>query len=126
MRKIALFASPILLLAACSSDPVTPAPIVIQQPAPAVVTVPAPAPVVTAPAAGTPVVVTNALRPGQGRIESITTMSSAAAGGTASSAPMSRIAIRMDDGTVQYVDTPAIGLSIGKRVELLGDGTMRH
>ena len=109
-------------LAGCASvDPATPAP------APVVV---APAPVVTAPPAAVvvqpsaaPVVVPTAMRPGFGRIESITPMQpSAATGGST----MRRLGIRMDDGTVQYVDTAAQGLSTGDRIELTADGHIKH
>jgi hypothetical protein len=104
------------LLAACGS----------RQPAPIVV-VP-PAPVVTSPPAGTaPAVVQNvpALRPGMGRIESMAPATTASAGGTAS-ASMQRLNIRMDDGTMQVVDTPSTGLSIGDRVELTREGYIRR
>jgi hypothetical protein len=37
-----------------------------------------------------------------------------------------RVGIRMDDGTVQYVDTAASGLATGDRVSITSDGTMRH
>jgi hypothetical protein len=69
-------------------------------------------------------VVVPALRAGFGRIESITALpqTSAAAGGTT----MRRIGIKMDDGTVQYVDTAAQGLSLGERVEITSDGYIRH
>jgi hypothetical protein len=113
----------VAVLAACaSSDPVTPAP------APVVVTQ-APAPVVTAPPAvvvqqGAPgVVAPSAIRPGFGRVEAITALPpSAAAGGTA----MSRFGIKMEDGTVQYVDSAAQGLYVGERVELTRDGQIRR
>ena len=90
-------------LSACSSyDPVTPAPVVV-------------APVPTA------------LRAGNGRVESITTVASAAAGATGSAAnSVQRVAVRMDDGTVQVVDTRATGLALGDRVELTRDGMIRH
>ena len=109
-------------LAGCASvDPATPAP------APVVV---APAPVVTAPPAtvvvqpsAAPVVVPTAMRAGFGRIESITPMQpSAATGGST----MRRLGIRMDDGTVQYVDTAAQSLSTGDRIELTADGHIKH
>ena len=109
-------------LAGCASvDPATPAP------APVVV---APAPVVTAPPAAVvvqpsaaPVVVPTAMRAGFGRIESITPMQpSAATGGST----MRRLGIRMEDGTVQYVDTAAEGLATGDRVELTADGHIKH
>jgi hypothetical protein len=113
------------LLAACAtSDPVTPAP------APVIVVSP---PVVTAPPAGTvavpsvPVVVPTpaAIRPGFGRIESITALPTSAAAG-ATTKPMRRLGIKMEDGTVQYVDTAAEGISIGERIELTKDGQIRH
>jgi hypothetical protein len=114
------------LLAACAtSDPVTPAP------APVVVT---PAPVVTAPPATVvvPQTVTSpavvlptptAIRAGFGRIESITALpQSAAAGGQT----LRRFGIKMNDGTVQYVDTAAQGYSIGDRIELTSDGYIKR
>jgi hypothetical protein len=107
------------LLTACGSDPVTPAP------APVVVVPPA-APVVTSPQVTTaPVVVPTAVRPGLGRIESITALPSASAGGTASSSTQ-RLGIKMEDGTVQYVDSSAVGVAIGDRIELTREGTMRR
>jgi hypothetical protein len=112
----------VAVLAACaSSDPVTPAP------APVVV-VPSPAPVASAPPvvvqqAAPGVVAPSALRPGFGRVEAITALPpSAAAGGTA----MSRFGIKMEDGTVQYVDSAAQGLYVGERVELTRDGQIRR
>jgi len=120
MRRFALVVSPVALalLGACAtSDPVTPAP------APVVI---APAPVVTAPAtvvtAPTVVATPTAIRAGHGRVETMNALQSAAAGGQT----MRRIGIKMDDGTVQYVDTAAQGLSIGERVELTADGQIRH
>jgi hypothetical protein len=121
---ISLSAIALALLAGCATEaPVQPAP------APVVVT-PTPAPVVVAPAgapvAGAPVVVAqptpSAIRPGFGRIESISAVpQSAAAGG----ATMRRLGIKMDDGTVQYVDTAAPGYALGERIELTGDGHIR-
>jgi hypothetical protein len=107
---ISLFS--LAFLSACSSyDPVTPAPVVV-------------APAATA---GPAVVVPTALRPGNGRVESLTTVASAAAGATGSSASsLQRVAIRMDDGTVQVIDTRATGLAVGDRVELTKDGMIRH
>ena len=103
----------VAVLAACTtSSPVAPAP------APVVVT---PAPVVTAPA---PIVVApTAIRPGFGRVEAITAAQpSAAAGGST----LRRLGIKMDDGTVQYVDSVATGVSVGDRVELTGAGQLKH
>jgi hypothetical protein len=131
MMKLAfpLSLGALALLAACvSTEPVTPAPApVVVQPAPAVVTAPPPGTVVVPQAATAPVVVPTptAIRPGFGRIESITALPpSAAAGGTAK--PMQRLGIKMDDGTVQYVDTGAQGVRLGDRVELTRDGHIRY
>ena len=73
---------------------------------------------------GVPVVVApSVLRPGFGRVESITALpQSAAAGGSA----MRRFGIKMEDGTTQYVDSSASGINMGERVELTGDGRIRH
>ncbi|HVJ12312.1 MAG TPA: hypothetical protein VNC62_12150 [Burkholderiales bacterium] len=125
MRQIYLPLSVTALgvLAACaSSDPVTPAPApVIVQPAP-VVSAP-PAVVVQQP--GTVLAAPTAIRAGHGRIESITPMpQSAASGGTVRQ--LKRLGIKMDDGSVQFVDTPAEGLSVGERVELTTDGQLRR
>jgi hypothetical protein len=114
------------VLAGCATEaPVQPAP------APVVVT-PTPAPVVVAPpaapSASAPVVVMaqptpTAIRPGFGRIESIAAVpQSAAAGGTS----MRRLGIKMEDGTVQYVDTGAPGYALGDRIELTRDGYIRR
>lgn len=103
----------VAVLAACTtSSPMTPAP------APVVV---APAPVVTAPAPG--VVTPSAIRPGFGRVEAITAAQpSAGAGGST----LRRLGIKMEDGTVQYVDSVATGVSVGDRVELTPDGRLKH
>jgi hypothetical protein len=106
----------------CGSDPVQPAPVVITPP-PAVVTTPAPA----ASAPPTTVVVTSpvAVHPGFGRVESINTVppsSAAAAGGQT----MRRLGIKMEDGTMQFVDTSAGNIALGDRVELTPDGRIRH
>ena len=129
MMKLAfpLSLGALALLAACvSTEPVTPAPApVVIQPAP-VVTAPPAGTVVVPPAATAPVVVPTptAIRPGFGRIESITALPpAAAAGGTAK--PMQRLGIKMDDGTVQYVDTSG-QLRLGDRIELTRDGHIRY
>ena len=124
MRKLYLPLSVTALgvLAACaSSDPVTPAPApVIVQPAPAVSA--PPAVIVQQPAV---VAAPTALRAGHGRIESITPMpQSAASGGTVRQ--LKRLGIKMDDGSVQLVDTAADGLAVGERIELTSDGQLKH
>ena len=112
-------------LAGCGSDPVQPAPVVITPPAPAVVTTPAPAP--AASSAPATVVVTSpvAVRPGFGRVESVNALppsSAAAAGGQT----MRRLGIKMEDGTMQFVDTAAGNIALGDRVELTSEGRIRH
>jgi hypothetical protein len=134
MRKLALPLSlaAIAALGACSTlEPATPAP------APTVVVAPTPAPVVVAPAPGTvyaqpgtviaapttTVVAPTHMRTGFGRVESITPVASAAAG--SSGRATRRMGLRMDDGTVQYVDTPA-DLALGDRIEITTDGYIRR
>ena len=61
--------------------------------------------------------------PGHGRIESIAAVPpSAAAGGTSSR----RIGVKMDDNTLQFVDTNAAGLEIGDRIQITPEGTIRR
>ncbi len=122
----------VAILAGCAAEHrVTPAPApVVVAPAP-VVAVPAPAaPAVVVPqASGAAVVVPPApgpLRVGFGRIDSITPIPVAAAGGGTVNSSTRRVGIRMDDGSMQYVDTTAVPLSVGDRVEITMDGTMRH
>lgn len=105
------------LLAACGSR--QPTPVVIVPPAPVVTTPPA--------ASSGPAVVQSvpAMRPGMGRLESMAPATTASAGGTSAS-QMQRLNIRMDDGTMQVVDTPSTGFSIGDRVELTREGYIRR
>ena len=126
MNKIVIVSSVVTFaaLVGCRSDPVTPAPApVVVTPPPAVVTTPAP----TASPPTTVVVVQSpaAVRPGFGRVESIAAAPpsvSAAAGG----ATMRRLSIKMEDGTLQQIDTVAGNIAIGDRVELTSDGHIRH
>ena len=121
------------LIAGCGSRQPTPVvvvppqqPVVVppQQPASTTVVVPQPAPAASAVPA--PAVVQAAqLRPGMGRIESMGPAPSASAGGTAASA-LHRVNIRMDDGSMQTVDTPSPGLAVGDRVELTREGYIRR
>lgn len=141
MSKLTLPLSVIALavLAACETESrVAPAPApVIVQPQPPVATVVTPpattaaAPTVVVPQTGTSAVVVaptqpQPLRAGFGRIEQIVNLPPAAAAGSTVPAATKRITIRMDDGSLQYLDTNATDLSIGERVSLTNDGTMRH
>ena len=118
MKKLAIpFAlTAVALLAACAHR-ADPAPVVIvpqQQPA-----------VVSAPA--TPTIVmsqTTQLRPGNGRVESISSVPLASGAGGSSNSNMRRLTVKMEDGTTQYVDTDS-PQSIGDRVQLTGDGYIR-
>ena len=113
-------------LAGCAhEDRVIPAPApIVVNPAPSTVVVPpqssaaVPGTVVVAPAPAP-------LQAGYGRIDTIVPVPAAAAGGTQPS-QNKRVGIRMDNGTVQYIDTMASGLSIGERVEITSDGMMRR
>ena len=114
-------------LAACTNEPVAPAPqpVVVAPSAPVIVSPPAQAAVV--PPAGQVVVVPAPapLRAGLGRVEAISSPTMASAGGTLPADETRRFTIRMDDGTVQYVDSRAPNLAIGNRVEITRDGYIR-
>jgi len=141
MSKLALPLSAITfaILAGCAAESrvaPAPAPVVVQPqpPAAAVVTAPATtaaAPTVVVPAAGTaPVVVATPapqpLRAGTGKIEQIINLPASAAAGSSVPGANKRITIRMDDGSLQYLDTAANDISIGERVSLTNDGTMKY
>jgi hypothetical protein len=87
----------------------------------------APAPVVTAPAAAPAPVAAAPAAPtySVGAAGTTVVIPNAAVGGTAPN-PSKRIAMRMEDGTVQHFDTNADGLAVGDRIEITGNGTMRH
>lgn len=139
MRRVplTLCAASLAALAGCVGyEPVTPAgqvvtsapgAVVTTQPPATVVTTPPPA-VITQPQAvvtpGTAVVIppVAGVRPGVGRVESNQRLSQA--GGE--SRPTRRIGLRMDDGTVQFVDTEAQNLNVGDRVELTADNHIRY
>ena len=126
MKKLALAPIVLAVLAGCATeDKVTPAPapvvIAPAQPQPPVVVTPAPA-------AGTVVVppAPTALRTGSGFIDSIKSApASAAAGGSAGSSTK-RIGVRMADNSLQYLDTRAVGLKVGDRVEITPEGMLRR
>lgn len=70
--------------------------------------------------------------PGQGEVIAATQARppiSAAAGGTATAVGTTpanyRLQIRMDDGSMQYVDTDSAEIPVGSRVELGADHTIR-
>jgi hypothetical protein len=88
----------------------------------------------SAPPSGSGRIATNELpyRAGQGVVMAATQARpplSAAAGGTTtavSTAPANyRLAIRMDNGATQYVDTDNRDITVGSRVELGADHTIR-
>jgi len=86
----------------------------------------APAPATVAVAPGTAVVIQQqtaaGVRPGNGRVESNARMSQA----SGLNPPVRRLAVRMDDGTVQYLDTQAQNIEVGDRVELTADNHIRY
>ena len=66
------------------------------------------------------------LRAGTGVVQSVTPAPvMAAAGATASSAPMQRLEIKMSDGKMQYVDTRSSEIAKGDRIQLGEDGIIR-
>lgn len=118
MNKLTLAPLALAILAGCAThDRVTPAP------APVVVAPQAPAGTVVVPqpaAGGSAVIVPAApapLRAGIGTIDSITPVPNSS---------NRRVAIRMADNSVQYVDTAAAGLGVGERVQITTDGYMKH
>jgi hypothetical protein len=115
-------------LAGCATEhKVAPAPApVVVQPAPTV-----PPTAVVVPQAGTGAVVvtpvaTGPLRAGSGRIDSMLDLAPSAAAGSTVPGANKRVGIRMDDGTLQYLDTAANDLAVGDRVSITSDGYMRH
>ena len=137
MRKIVTVSASLAalaLLAACGSRQPAPPPVVVVPPStpPApVVTNQTPAP--TQPAAATPAAPSSPAtvagvpraKPGYGRVETVTVMPTASAGGTAP-AMMNRVAIKMEDGSTQYVDTSVAGLAPGDRIEITTEGYLKR
>ena len=127
MSKFA-FAVPVIavaVLAACASEqPATPAPAPI-----VIVPQQAPAPVVTAPTAPPATVVVAppvSIKPGYGRVDTITALPSTSGAGTTAASEMRRLGVRMEDGTYQYVDAPAGSIKVGDRVQFTPEGYIRH
>lgn len=116
------------LLSACAHR--EPAPIVVVPPAPAPSTnvVTSPGSAAAKPAAPSVPVASAAaqLRPGFGKIESMSPVAATASSGSSSPSAMNRLNVRMDDGTAQLLDTPSAGLQVGDRVELTREGYIRR
>ena len=74
------------------------------------------------PSQSTPKVVTNVhpYNAGNGVVQAVYPAPSTAASG-GSSQPMQRLEIKMDNGTIQYVDTPSREFTRGTRVTLTAD-----
>ncbi|MFN2645277.1 MAG: hypothetical protein ABR570_09820 [Burkholderiales bacterium] len=138
MSKLPFVVSAIALaaLAGCATESrvaPAPAPVIVQSP-PTAVIVPQNTPAGTAvvvpqPSSGSVVVAPSApapLRAGTGRIESILDLPASAAAGSGVPDANKRVGLRMDDGTLQYVDTGAGGLAIGDRIAITNDGYLRH
>jgi hypothetical protein len=122
---VVLPAIAVAVLAACASEqPATPAP------APQVIVVPQqqPAQVVTAPSSPAMVVAQPmSLKPGIGRVDTMSAVPTTSAGaGTSAASDMRRLGVRMDDGSYQYVDTAAGNIKIGDRVQFTSEGYIRH
>jgi hypothetical protein len=108
----------VALVAACAhrAEPApTPVVVVPQQPPTTVVAAPPPANVVVQP---------TALRPGFGRVETIAAVPTTSGAGSSTPGAMRRLGIKMEDGTMQYVDSDSPN-AIGERVQLTGDGYIR-
>jgi hypothetical protein len=126
-RLTVLSLAALAALAGCATEhkvAPAPAPVVIQ---------PAPTPptAVVVPQTGSGAVVvtpvaTGPLRAGYGRIDSIMDLAPSAAAGSSVPNANKRVGIRMDDGTLQYLDTAANDLAVGDRVSITSDGYMRH
>ena len=139
MNKLPFTLSAVALaaLAGCATESrvaPAPAPVVIQQAPPAAVVVPPNTPAgsaVVVPQSGSGSVMVAPttpapLRAGTGRIDSLIDLPAGAAAGSTVPAANKRVGLRMDDGTLQYIDTAATGLAIGDRVAITSDGYMRH
>ena len=103
MRKfpISLSLAAAATLAACGGHEVRPAPAVaLDAPAPAAYV----------------------LRPGYGRVTDVT----AVVYPNSASRSMFRLTLRMDDGTVQVVDTRGPAIAMGERVEITADRNIRY
>jgi len=66
------------------------------------------------------------LKAGFGRVETISAVPQSAGAGSTSVGDSRRLGVRMEDGTFQYVDTPAGNVRVGDRVQFTSDGYIRH
>jgi len=117
----------VALLGACGSR--QPAPVVVVPPSPpasTVVTAPQSAPSAQAAPSAPVAAAAASIRPGFGRIESMTPVATTASSGSSAPSAMNRLNIRMDEGNLQLVDTPSAGLQVGDRVELTREGYIRR
>jgi hypothetical protein len=117
----------VALLGACGSR--QPAPVVVVPPSPpasTVVTAPQSAPSAQAAPSAPVAAAAASIRPGFGRIESMTPVATAASSGSSAPGAMNRLNVRMDEGNLQLIDTPSAGLQIGDRVELTREGYIRR
>jgi hypothetical protein len=75
------------------------------------------------PSQSSPQIVTNVhpYKAGSGTVQAIHATPAATASAGASAAPMQRLEIKMDDGTIQYVDTPSREFPRGTRIVLTED-----
>ena len=83
----------------------------------------------TTPPARTPSIVTNEVpyQPGMGTVQAVTqtpVLAVAGAGASATSDPLKRLHVRMDNGRTQYIDTVS-SVRPGARVELTPDRKIR-
>ena len=130
---LSLSAIALALVAGCATEhrvASAPAPVVVNPAPPAVVVPPTAQPgTVVVPQAGAPAIVVAPapapLRAGYGRIESILPVPPAAVAGSSVPNANKRLTIRMDDGSVQYIDTAA-NVAVSDRVQLTADGRMIH
>jgi hypothetical protein len=117
-------------LAACTTYRIEPSPVIVQAPpAPTVVaqpgTVVLPAGTISAP----PTVVAQTappLRAGVGLVEAIATLPQSASAGASQPSAIRRIGLRMNDGTLQFLDTDAPSVALGDRIEITADGFLRR
>jgi D-serine deaminase-like pyridoxal phosphate-dependent protein len=110
----------VAVLAACASR---------TQPVPTavVVTPPQPTTVVAVPGGGVAPTAAPALRAGTGLIEAIAPVPQwSSSTGSAQPSAMRRVGIRMDGGTMQFIDTDAPSLRVGDRVQITADGYIRN